>query len=139
MHLVLHVLSTAQALEKAGQRIFKPHGLTVAQFNVLNLLAARPEGMRASDLAKALVVDPSNITGLLKRLNRAGYLQELASPTDARQRIVALSGKGRRLWRQAHPAYERKLKEFEAKIAESDRRAVEKVLTLMDAEASSIP
>jgi len=131
MHLMLQVLATAQALEKAGQQLFRPHGLTVAQFNVLNLLSDQPDGMRASGLAGALVVDPSNVTGLLKRMNCAGLLQELASPHDGRQRIVTLSARGRRLWRKAHADYARRLDAFEAGVSADDRRVVEQVLAGM--------
>jgi len=138
MYLVLQVLATAQALEKAGQQIFRPHGLSVAQFNVLNLLSDQPEGMRASGLAEALVVDPSNITGLLNRMGRAGYLRELKSPHDGRQRVVTLSPKGQLLWRKAHAEYVRRIEAFEARIAGPDRRVMEKVLAGMVEELASL-
>ncbi len=138
MYLMLQVLATAQALEKAGQQLFRQHGLTVAQFNVLNLLSDRPDGMRASGLAGALVVDPSNITGLLKRMNRAGLLKELESPHDGRQRIVALSARGRQLWRKAHADYARRLDAFEAGISADDRRVTEQVLAGMVRETAGV-
>jgi len=93
MHLVLQVLAAAQALEKAGQRIFRSHGLTVAKFNVLNLLSDQPDGMRASDLARALIVDRSNVTGLIKRMKKDGLLQEVETAHDRRQHVVTLSPK----------------------------------------------
>ena len=139
MNLVLQVLATAQAMEKAGQKIFRPHGLTVAQFNVLNLLAGQTDGLRASELAKTLIVDPSNITGLLNRMNGAGYLKQIQNPKDGRQRIVALSAKGQRLWEQTHSEYQQRLKAFEAKIAEHDRRVTKKVLVWMVNESVAMP
>src|SRR5579883_336733 len=101
MHLVLQVLATAQALEKAGQRVFKRHGLSPAQFNVLNLLSDQPDGLRASALAEALVVDPSNVTGLLKRMKKEDLVREVDNREDRRTHIVALTEKGRRLWKGA--------------------------------------
>jgi DNA-binding MarR family transcriptional regulator len=139
MHLILQVVATAQALEKAGQRMFKPHGLTVAQFNILNLLSDQTQGMRASHLSEALIVDRSNVTGLLKRMNSAGYLKELESPNDARQRIVTLSPKGRRLWQRTQAEYVRRLEAFESRIAAGDRRTTEKVLAEMVAAAARQP
>jgi DNA-binding MarR family transcriptional regulator len=138
MHLVLRVLATAQAMGKAGQRIFKSYGLTVAQFNVLNLLSDQPEGIHASALAKALIVDPSNITGLLNRMKREGYLKELKNPNDGRQRVVTLSSSGRRLWERAHVKYQRVLEAFESKIAQGDRSITDKVLAYMVAESDSL-
>ncbi len=139
MYLVLQVLATAQALEKAGQQLFRPHGLTVARFNVLNLLSDQPEGVRASNLARALVVDPSNITGLLKRMKAEGLLTELANAHDRRQHVVALSAKGRKAWQAAHRDYERRLEAFESALSMAERKAVEKVLQRMLAESATLP
>ena len=137
MHLALQVLATARTLEQAGQRLFQPHDLTVAQFNVLHLLADQPAGLRASDLAAALVVDPSNITGLLKRMSAAGLLKELPSPTDGRQRIVTLSAKGRRLWEPSHREYRRRLDRIESRLTSEERRIAEKVLNLLATESAA--
>lgn len=138
MHLVLQVLATAWELDKAGQRLFKPHGLTVAQFNVLNLLADQPDGWRASDLAASLVVDPSNITGLLKRLSKAGYLTEVANLEDGRQRVVTLSAKGRRLWQRTEAGYRRALDALTHAISPRERETVQTVLTRLAEQAARI-
>src|ERR1700689_436540 len=98
MHLALEVMAAAQAFQKSAHKLFEPYGLTPAQFNVLNLLSDQPDGLRASDLARALIVDPSNVTGLLKRMKKEGWLREIESAADRRERIVALSAKGQGAW-----------------------------------------
>jgi len=138
MHLVLRVLTTAQALEKAAHRIFKPRGLTPAQFNVLSLLAQQPDGMRASDLAGALIVDPSNVTGLLKRMKRENLLAELENTHDRRQYIVGLSPKGRAVWRKAHREYEKRLAALIAPLFKSEHAAAEKVLQALTDGAADL-
>ena len=129
MILVIQVLATAQAVTKAGQRLFRPHGLTVAKFNVLNLLSDQPAGMRASDLARGLIVDASNVTGLIKRMTAEGYLRPVTNVSDRRQHVVALSPKGLRVWRSAFEQYRRALEAFEAGLRPAERDATEKVLT----------
>lgn len=138
MYLALQVLAAAQTLEKAGQRLFRPHRLTVARFNVLNLLSDCPEGMRASALAAALVVDPSNVTGLLKRMKAEGLLEEMENPADRRQHVVRLSTRGRKRWETANADYEQRLQVFERRLAVADRKAVERVLQRMIAEAGDV-
>jgi DNA-binding MarR family transcriptional regulator len=128
MTLILQVLSTAQAITKAGQRLFKPHGLTVAQFNVLNLLSDQAEGMRASNLARALIVDPSNVTGLLKRMKAEGYLKALDHPSDRRQHVVGLTARGRIVWQKAFRNYHRALKAFEAGLRPEERAVADSVM-----------
>ncbi len=139
MNLVLRVITTSQAIGKAAGRVFKPHGLTTARFNVLTLLERNPEGMRASDLAGALIVDPSNVTGLLKRMKREGLLRELENSHDRRQYIVGLSAKGRATWRGANRDYERCLAALLAPIPGSEVETAERVLQALDAGASGLP
>ena len=139
MHLVLRVMAAAQALEKAAARVFKPHGLTPARFNVLNLLADRPDGRRASDLASALIVDPSNVTGLLKRMRREGLLVELENAHDRRQYIVGLSAKGRTAWRNAHRDYEHCLAALVAGLGPKEGATADQVLQALIAGAADLP
>ena len=139
MHLVLQVLATAQALQKRGQKVFRPHGLTSAQFNVLHLLSGRPEGMRATDLARALIVDPSNVTGLLKRMKQMGLLRALENLRDRRQHIVALSAKGRASWSAAFRDYARNLEALDAALSPAGRRAAEKALAQLSTAVSALP
>lgn len=139
MHVVLQVLATAQALQKRGQKVFRPHGLTPAQFNVLHLLSGRPEGMRATDLARALIVDPSNVTGLLKRMKQMGLLRALENLRDRRQHIVTLSPKGRASWNAAFRDYSRNLETLDAVLSPAGRKIAEKVLGQLTAAVTALP
>ena len=134
MTLVPRVLAAAAALEKAGQQIFQPHGLTSAQFNLLHLLSAAPEGRRASDLAASLVVDPSNVTGLLNRAQRSGLIRAAKGSGDRRERMVILSPKGRAAWRRAEENYRKRIDGFEARVTPGERTVVERVLQRLEAE-----
>jgi DNA-binding MarR family transcriptional regulator len=139
MHLALQILLTAQALEKAAQRTFRPHGLTAAQFNVLSLLSDQPEGMRASDLARALIVDPSNVTGLLKRMKKDRLVEELENSRDRRQHVVGLSEQGRSRWSAACRDYEKNLAALDAPLTRATRTVTEKVLQQIAADAAALP
>jgi MarR family transcriptional regulator, organic hydroperoxide resistance regulator len=138
MQVVLRVFQTAQIFDKAAKRIFSPHGLTSAQFNVLNLLADLKEGLRASDLATSLIVDPSNVTGLLKRMSRDALVVDLESKTDRRQRIVALTPKGRALWSKASRDYEKCLYLLEELVSEKERKLTEEILVRLSTEAAKL-
>ena len=139
MHIALQVLTTAQALDKAAVRIFKPHGVTPAQFNVLALLSDQSGGMCASDIAEALIVDPSNVTGLVKRMKKDGLLAELDNPADRRQRIVGLTGEGRRIWESAGKDYERCLAALDTPLTRAAVASAEKLLQQLVVGAASLP
>jgi DNA-binding MarR family transcriptional regulator len=136
MHVVLEVLLAARTFEKKAQAIFRPYGLTPAQFNVLNCLSDQPDGMRASDLASGLIVDPSNITGLLKRMKKEGFLREIESQGDRRQRVVGLSPKGVSAWRRSRRAYERSLRALESELTAMELRVCGEALRKLARKAA---
>lgn len=105
MALAIQILRTANSLESAARRAFKDLGLTPAQFNVLNIVADFPAGVPLFVVADELLVDRSNITGLVKHLVGDGLLGLADSPTDGRQKLAHLTPKGRRLWQKANAVY----------------------------------
>lgn len=99
------VMATSDAFLRESARLFRPHGLTGAQYNVLNILAGAPEGISQRELGDLLVVDRSNVTGLLDRLEKAGWVQREDDPDDRRVYRVLLTSAGRALWAKVHPLY----------------------------------
>jgi DNA-binding MarR family transcriptional regulator len=128
METPLLVLEAAGKLKKAATRLFREFDLSPAQFNVLHLLSNQPDGVRAGDLAARLIVDPSNITGLLGRLATDGLVQDVAAPEDRRSRVVKLTAKGRARWQKAFAVYAKILGEFESALSAGERAATEKAL-----------
>ncbi|MBL9186102.1 MAG: MarR family transcriptional regulator [Opitutaceae bacterium] len=103
--LISAVMTTADAFLRASQRLFRPLGLTAAQYNVLNLLAAQPDGITQRELGDLLVVDRSNVTGLLDRMGASGWVRRADDPEDRRAYRVRLTPAGRTLWSKAEPRY----------------------------------
>src|SRR5688572_12194314 len=92
--LVVQTLRTTNTFLRTSRRLFRPHGLTEAQFNVLNVLARRDAAMTQRELGDFLVVDRSNITGLLDRMEAVGWTRRDAMPDDRRAWRVVLTAKG---------------------------------------------
>jgi DNA-binding MarR family transcriptional regulator len=109
--LTVAVFEAAGALLRGSQRLFRPYGLTAAQFNVLNLVARNPSGMSQRELSDLLVVDRSNVTGLLDRMEKAGWIRRDDNPGDRRIYRVSLTGAGQELWKQVGPLYLRTVAE----------------------------
>lgn len=104
--LITAVLATANVFLAESQRLFRPCKLTAAQFNVLNVLARRAEGMSQRELSDVLVVDRSNVTGLADRMSRAGWVRRSDDPRDRRVYRLTLTPSGRRLWSKVEPRYQ---------------------------------
>src|ERR1700751_511349 len=68
---LLNIRRTSDRLQHYAQQIFKPHGLTPTQYNVLRILrGAGPAGLRCSEIGERLVSSDPDITRLLGRLQK---------------------------------------------------------------------
>ncbi len=118
--LTSEVMATADTFLRESHRLFKPLGLTAAQYNVIAALATAERDLSQRELGDLLVVDRSNVTGLINRLERTGWVARTQDPEDARVRRLKLTSSGRRLWERVRPRYEAVVRQVAAEL--SDRR-----------------
>jgi DNA-binding MarR family transcriptional regulator len=90
----LNLIRTASFLDGAFDALFKRHGLTNAQYNVLRIL--RGEGARMPSLAVAerLVTRVPDITRLVDRLEAGGLVKRERCTEDRRVVYVSITAKG---------------------------------------------
>ncbi|WP_432165099.1 MarR family winged helix-turn-helix transcriptional regulator [Streptomyces sp. bgisy031] len=70
-------------------------GLTTAQARVLDLLSREPMPMRR--IAQQVNCEPSNITGLIDRLEARGLVERRPDPADRRVKLAAPTEEGMRM------------------------------------------
>jgi DNA-binding MarR family transcriptional regulator len=111
-HDVLVALLLVQSLiERRSESFFQPYGLTGAQFNILNLLAAHEGRVDQAALVDLLLVGKSSISIVLNRMVRDGLVKREEHAKDRRQVVLVLTTKGRALWRKISLIYEAGVKE----------------------------
>ncbi|MGX1269732.1 MarR family winged helix-turn-helix transcriptional regulator [Streptomyces phaeoluteigriseus] len=71
------------------------HSLTGAQARLLSLLSLEPLPMRK--LAVKLKCEPSNVTGIVDRLEARGLVERRPDPADRRVKLAAATDEGRRI------------------------------------------
>jgi len=71
------------------------HALTGAQARLLSLLSLEPLPMRR--LAQQLKCEPSNVTGIVDRLEARGLVERRPDPADRRVKLAAPTEEGRRI------------------------------------------
>ncbi len=69
------------------------HQLTGAQARVLGLLSREPLPMRR--IAERLKCEPSNVTGIVDRLEVRGLVERQLDPADRRVKLAAVTPQGR--------------------------------------------
>lgn len=63
------------------------HGITYPQGMTLSIICREGE-IPMGELAERIVCDPSNVTGLVGRLEAMGYVQRHAHPSDRRVKVL---------------------------------------------------
>ena len=86
----------APLVEAEMDRVFKPHGLTGADFVVLAGLrrSGKPYQLTPTALSRAMMVSSGGTTKRLDRLEARGYIRRDPDPTDRRGTLVTLTNAG---------------------------------------------
>src|SRR5271167_3855794 len=90
----LSVLRTSDRLQIRFARLFREHGLTPSQYNILRILRGEGTPLPILEIASRTVAVVPGITGLIDRLEQAGFVNRLRCEKDRRMIYVALTDQG---------------------------------------------
>jgi DNA-binding MarR family transcriptional regulator len=90
----LSLLRTNDQLQIRFARLFREHGLTPSQYNVLRILRGEGKPLPILEIAGRTITVVPGITGLIDRLEQAGLVSRVRCPTDRRVIHVALTESG---------------------------------------------
>ncbi|MFN4895529.1 MAG: MarR family winged helix-turn-helix transcriptional regulator [Pseudomonadota bacterium] len=89
------LVRAAARLEAELNRVFRPVDLTAATYNILLVLQdAGYSGRSCGDISEQLVAEVPDMTRLLDRLERLGYVARERSSIDRRMVKVTITAKG---------------------------------------------
>jgi len=86
--------SVDHQLQSASKRLEATAGVTGPQRMVIRLVGRYP-GIAAGQVSDLLHLHPSTLTGILKRLERAGLVVRRPDPADGRRALLVLTPRGR--------------------------------------------
>jgi DNA-binding MarR family transcriptional regulator len=90
----LNILRTSDRLQLQFARLLREHGLTPSQYNVLRIVRGEGKPLPILEIAERTVTVVPGITGLIDRLEQAGFVNRVRCETDRRVIYVALTDKG---------------------------------------------
>lgn len=131
---VLNIVLTTNMINKEADRLLRPHGLTESQFNVLMLLKYQAEnggGLNQTQLGRMLLVNRSNVTGLVDRMEQNGWVERLATTGDRRVNQVRITQEGRALLDKVEPLYYPSIDEAMGGLSEDERLELTRMLELI--------
>ena len=101
---MVSLLVTAGHLARALEEVCAAHGITYDQYNVLRILrGAHPEGHPRYAIAERLIDRSPDVTRLLDRLEREGFVERSRSDEDRRLSISRATDRGISLLKEMDP------------------------------------
>jgi DNA-binding MarR family transcriptional regulator len=94
---LLNLVRTADRIQIRFARLFRAHGLTNSQYNVLRILRGEGKPLKVLEIAARTVTVVPGITGLVDRLEQAGLVARRRCSDDRRVIFVELTPAGRAL------------------------------------------
>ena len=105
---LLNIYHTTGMIKKKATEFFKNYGLTDVQFNVLELLSYQGEdkgGLTQIELSKMMLVNKSNITSLIDRMEKGDLVKREGVPGDRRYNIIKLKDYGKKKLKEVEEKY----------------------------------
>lgn len=112
----LHQLHVAIFLEEC-----RPFDVTPVQYAVLSVLY-RGTPLDQVSVAAEVGIDRNNAADVIRRLERRGFVERVASETDRRAKMTRITDAGRRFVEDAHGAMEAAQKRLTSSLSPRDRK-----------------
>ena len=112
-----------------GERL-RAIGVSTPQCDVLTTLSEE-EGVSQQELAKRLYVTKGNISGLLDRLEEAGFVERRSIASDRRQYAIYLTAAGRLTAEKAIAVQHRWIASTLGRMPEADLESLEARLVML--------
>ena len=119
------------AVFKANEQALLRHGITVPQLHLLSVLVSAGGILPSTRIARSMVKEAQTITGLVDRMEAAGWLARQGDPKDRRKTLVSLTNAGIKKFQESSPVANQVSAEIFAVLTDGElaglRVAVEKL------------
>lgn len=129
--MLYNLAACYQMAERRIEEVLAPFGLSPAKINALLIIchAGGGEGLSQSSIGKRLIVTAGNVTRLIDRLEKEGWVERVPGK-DRRVKLIRATAKGAQLLDRAWPDYQKTLRGIGALVPQADIR---KMNSAMDA------
>jgi DNA-binding MarR family transcriptional regulator len=93
---ILNLVRTTDLFLNRFGKLFKEHGLTPSQYNVLRILRGEAKPLPSLEIARRLLQQVPAITGLIDRLEKQGLVERNRCTEDRRVVYVQITNQGKK-------------------------------------------
>ena len=121
---LMNVLLTGTMLKRTARRFFGDAPISEVQFNLLMALYHSDMPLSQNDLSDRLLVDKSNITPLIDRLQKSQLIKRNKVPGDRRRYHITLTPAGQQCVDTVEPAYQSLVAEVMDTLSDAECRSL---------------
>lgn len=125
----LRLLSCETVIEQQLRSLLRNQfSVTLPQFDVLSELERAGTQMTMSELSNKLMVSNGNVTGVIDRLEKNGYVTRTRAEHDRRVQFIGLTEKGLREFDEMANSHEAWLSELLSELSLNDMSSLQNLL-----------
>ena len=125
---ILNLLRTNDQYQVRFTRLFRPYGLTPSQYNVLRILRGEGQPLPILEIAARTIAVVPGITGLIDRLEEAGFVKRERCREDRRVIWVGLTEKARKTLAELDRPLEELHKRLIGKLTQAELKELIRLL-----------
>jgi DNA-binding MarR family transcriptional regulator len=129
--VLLSIYHTAACIKKEADRVFRQYGVTDVQFNLLMLLRHQTEpegGLTQGQISDMMLVNRANVTGLIDRMEKAGFVCRTAASGDRRINVIRLTDLGELLLNRVEPEYAGEIQKRMGSFSQDEQKELIRLL-----------
>ena len=125
----LRLLSCETVIEQQLRSLFRRNfSVTLPQFDVLSELERAGKQLTMSELSRELMVSNGNVTGVIDRLEKSGFVTRTRAEHDRRIQYIRLTPTGRKEFNRMARRHERWLEDLLSDLSFADMANLQKLL-----------
>jgi len=125
----LRLLSCETVIEQQLRTLLRQNfSVTLPQFDVLSELERAGDPLTMSQLSKELKVSNGNVTGVIDRLEKTGFVKRVRAEHDRRIQFIELTAKGRKEFNRMASRHERWVAELLSELSMTDMNQLQDLL-----------
>jgi DNA-binding MarR family transcriptional regulator len=129
LRLWLRLLACTNLIEAPLRtRLREQFDCSLPRFDLMAQLERAPKGLKMGELSRRMMVTGGNVTGITDQLQQEGLVSREALPSDRRAYLIRLTPAGRAAFSRMARAHEDWIEQLFSGLAETDRRALFRLL-----------
>ncbi len=121
--VLMAFVRVAERFKRDASLLFREHGLTFSQYNVLRVLDASKNGENTMrDTSRIMLASGANMSGIAKRLEKGGYILRRSDPDDDRLKWLKITEKGKQALENIAEDKEERIKGYLSMYSDEEKR-----------------